>query len=131
MSRPHATLAESQRRGHAKQVGRLREVDRFPCGCEQTAANTVTRYGRDYCRRCRGSKFPRPSQAVAVGRRFGMLVVTKVFASGQKASCRCDCGKSTEAWTGNLQKGSTASCGCTQGTHKFTPTTCALAKLWP
>lgn len=130
MTRPHASLEESQQRGRAKQAGRYRnDAQRFPCG-HQMEGNTVTRYGRDYCLQCKGGVIQHErSASVTVGKRFGMLTVTSLLPAG-KAKCICDCGKKTEAWTGNLQKGATASCGCTRGTHKFQEQACALAQVW-
>lgn len=129
----YATLLESQERGHARQRGRdyLLDRDRFECGCPAISTNTITRYGKDYCRACNGVKFHerQSTPVVAVGKRFGMLVITQVLGGG-RVRARCDCGNRTKVWTGNLQKGSTASCGCTQGTHKYTAQPCALAETW-
>lgn len=68
--------------------------------------------------------------AFNVGDRFGMLQITELAPRSQKAVCRCDCGKETTAWTGNLRKGATSSCGCTQGTHKHEDKPCLLAQVW-
>src|ERR1700744_3949964 len=62
-----------------------------------------------------------------VGRRFGRLVVTEVRrfeGAGSVLECQCDCGVIINAKSGNLNKGSTASCGCLalerRQTHKKT-----------
>ena len=43
--------------------------------------------------------------------RFGKLIVVK-YLGNKKYLCRCDCGKSTEAYSYNLKRGITKSCGC-------------------
>ena len=57
------------------------------------------------------------SKGVSIGDRFGRLVV--IEDDGTKASngstswiCKCDCGNTHRAVTGNLKSGSTRSCGC-------------------
>lgn len=51
-----------------------------------------------------------------VGKRFGKLVVEEYAdstASGQRRwLCRCDCGNTCIATTGNLNRGHTTNCGC-------------------
>lgn len=46
-----------------------------------------------------------------VGKRFGMLVVTKVLPD-RKAECVCDCGKKTIVYRNNITRQNTTSCGC-------------------
>ena len=62
---------------------------------------------------------PRPIEMV--GKRFGMLVVVRraedhvCKGSGERKrrwECRCDCGNTTYATTGDLRKGDVKSCGC-------------------
>ena len=62
---------------------------------------------------------PKKEPAIAVGRRFGRLVVlargfAKTERSVLRASwfCRCDCGKDHTAFGNNLVRGVTRSCGC-------------------
>lgn len=133
MTRPHATLDESQRRGQAKQRGRWRgDVESFPCGCPQTVENTISRYGRDHCRRHYKLSEPERTPVAEIGKRFGMLVIT-AFLNGTRSGrvrVKCDCGNKRTVWISNVIRGSTASCGCTQGTHKHTPSACALAAAW-
>jgi len=49
------------------------------------------------------------------GMRFGQLTVLEVFRDPKgalKCSCRCDCGRQTEAYWHNIKSGRTKSCGC-------------------
>lgn len=52
------------------------------------------------------------------GQRFGRLVAEQRVRNGERGSsfwkCRCDCGRSCEASSGNLKSGQTKSCGCLQ-----------------
>ena len=45
------------------------------------------------------------------GRKFGKLTA-KEYLGDKKYLCRCDCGKTTEAYSYNLKRGITKSCGC-------------------
>ena len=74
------------------------------------------------------------------GQRFGELVVIEraTTAKGRQTRwfCRCDCGKETIVYAGNLTRGSTKSCGCTRAkkagqklaTHRETKT--RLYQIW-
>lgn len=66
-----------------------------------------------------GSKLGRRRASNAIdliGKRFGMLVcVVSVGVDKRQSrlwSCRCDCGGTTIASTGNLRSGNSKSCGC-------------------
>ena len=50
----------------------------------------------------------------AVGKRFGRLVVLRIFYPSvhAKAECQCDCGSRTVANVNSLRTGVTKSCGC-------------------
>lgn len=58
------------------------------------------------------------ASAQLTGQRFGRLVVGKRLegfaGKGSHWSCKCDCGSTTVASTGNLRKGTIKSCGCYQ-----------------
>lgn len=45
------------------------------------------------------------------GNKYGRLTVIKYLGSSYW-ECKCDCGKITKVFTGNLYKGTTKSCGC-------------------
>lgn len=45
------------------------------------------------------------------GHRFGRLVGVE-YAGGGRWRCKCDCGRTVDVITSNLNKGNTASCGC-------------------
>lgn len=51
-----------------------------------------------------------------IGRRFGKLEVTELLPSDKNGQrrwlCRCDCGNTHVATTGNLKSGHTTNCGC-------------------
>lgn len=52
-----------------------------------------------------------------VGNRYGMLVVKEITKpKNQKSRCivLCDCGNQTEVNIGNLKRGNTTTCGCSQ-----------------
>lgn len=62
-----------------------------------------------------------------IGRKFGRLTATDVVrheGAGSVIECQCECGVIILAKTGNLNKGSTSSCGCLalerRSTHKKT-----------
>lgn len=108
------------------------DTDSYPCGHERTERNTLSRYGRDHCVICVRARAPElvgGRRKVNVGARYGMLIVRRLLGDG-RARVVCDCGNQRYVWTGNLQKGSTASCGCTPGTHKFPSQRCALEAVW-
>lgn len=46
------------------------------------------------------------------GIRFGRLVFIEFVQKRKKANFRCDCGAITTAWTSNVTRGMTKSCGC-------------------
>jgi hypothetical protein len=51
------------------------------------------------------------------GQRFGMLTVEGIEGQNDwresRYWCRCDCGRRTAVWAGNLRSGHTRSCGDT------------------
>jgi len=55
------------------------------------------------------------------GIRFGKLVVLREWGRNESGRCRwlclCDCGKNSVVQAGNLQTGTTKSCGCIVGVH--------------
>ena len=64
------------------------------------------------------------------GKRFGILTITRRLDTG-RVECRCDCGNTYVAWTANLDKHFTVSCGCLKGSHKVNaPQHCLLAEAW-
>lgn len=52
--------------------------------------------------------------SVAVGQRFGRLVITKLYSDDNTsfAECQCDCGTIKRVAISNLKRGNTVSCGC-------------------
>lgn len=57
----------------------------------------------------------RPGASVAIGERFGKLVIlSEVDRSGRypRVTCRCDCGKECRPTIYNLRTGNSHSCGC-------------------
>ncbi len=57
------------------------------------------------------------------GTRFGKLVATARRPPGGRKStwlCRCDCGREIEAFTTNLSRGTSRSCGCSKVKHGLT-----------
>lgn len=65
-----------------------------------------------------------------VGARFGKLVIKKRISS-VKVQCACDCGNTKVAWTGNLDKQFTVSCGCVSGSKSvYKRYRCLLADIW-
>ena len=62
---------------------------------------------------------PRPHKTIAIGERFGRLVVQRVAKRSGADShssfvCLCDCGRETIVWGANLIYGRTESCKCLQ-----------------
>lgn len=56
-----------------------------------------------------------------VGRRFGMLTVTRLLGKKDRAllwECLCDCGAKTSGRTGHLNAGNKVSCGCVPSGRK-------------
>jgi hypothetical protein len=69
------------------------------------------------------------------GDRFGRLTVVGMpYRVGRdcKVKVRCDCGAVTAAWTGNVQRGATKSCGCLRRTFSRTHGLCStrLYNVW-
>jgi len=63
------------------------------------------------------------------GRRFGMLTVEGVESLNGHGEaryfCRCDCGRRTLVWAGNLRSGNTRSCGDQRSHFAMVGTTAA------
>ena len=74
---------------------------------------------REYCGAHRGRWYrygdplgkPAPRRRDLTGQRFGHLVAVEYSESARKWRCRCDCGLETLAATGDLNRGTTGSCG--------------------
>lgn len=58
-----------------------------------------------------------PNALDITGQRFGKLIALKKAPSRNGNTywlCQCDCGNQKEIQTGNLTRGATKSCGCSQ-----------------
>ncbi len=55
-----------------------------------------------------------PTKVYLIGKRFGSLVVTRVFHNGRRTACEClcDCGNTASPTFDHLKSGHTNSCGC-------------------
>jgi hypothetical protein len=83
------------------------------CDCGKTTRATTARLiGRDRPKKSCGCL--RNRTVDLVGQRFGRLVVVKRAGTlrGAQWKCRCDCGVTVLACSGDLRKGRPRSCGC-------------------
>lgn len=82
------------------------------CDCGNTSSVLSTGLSMGTTKSC-GCFFGR--KRIAVGDRFGRLVVRKKLGSNGAKNvyrCLCDCGNTSNHTSGNLNKGTSQSCGC-------------------
>lgn len=82
------------------------------CGTKRAVQGRYLINGNSKC--CGGGKHKQniPRQDLT-GKRFGRWTVLS-YAGNRKWTCVCDCGNIGEVYTGNLNNGSSQSCGCIQ-----------------
>lgn len=87
------------------------------CDCGQTKLASAGMLRKGDAKSCGCLKAEQERDLV--GTRFGRLVVVRRAAPHGMWECRCDCGKHTIVFSGNLQSGQIKSCRCLQREKGF------------
>ncbi len=109
-------IKEAKRRGYHRYW-----LCKCDCGNEKEVYMSNLRYGKTQSCGCLHTEtVSKPEITDLTGKRFGSLIVIKVTEKNPKSKmprwlCKCDCGSDTIAYSSNLMRGHSRSCGCEQG----------------
>jgi hypothetical protein len=86
------------------------------CGTEKAYLLSNLKSGKTISCGCAKTEAPHNKgvYSVAIGQRFGRLIITELYSENNIsfATCQCDCGTIKRVAISNLKRGNTVSCGC-------------------